>query len=127
MKAKERYMTTEKILENLKFVGEFDAIRQNYYVYEGEKVFILQSISIAKAHGGNISILPKGAVEYVAESFAGKQNITAGDVFKASTHHALIRTRFDALNVLYVLCAQGRANRDNRFNPPSLHFNVKSG
>lgn len=117
-------MNPKNILENLKCVGEFEAVRQTYYVYEGEEDYVLLSISGTKPHSGNVNFLPKEAVEYVIEMFAGEQRKTADDVFAKSTKHVLLRTRFDALNALYVICATNRGKKHESYKRPPLHFNI---
>ena len=120
-------MEPGEVLKNLKYVEEFDSIRQHYYIYKGDEHYVLLTISKTKGReAGNVNFISKDAVEYVIELFEGQQRITANDVFEASTRPALLQTPLEALNALYVICATQRGKRDMHNKGTPLRFNVWS-
>ena len=116
----------KKILENLSFVGEVISKRQTYYVYENEDEYILMTVNRSKENSFNFNIVSKDASEYVKKSFSGREKLTTAELAKESKKPALIKGTFDALNILYALCAVGDAKIDRRYKGRTLYFNVRS-
>lgn len=118
-------MNPKKMLQGLTFVGEVTAKRQTYYVYESDKEYIMMTVSRQKDNSFNFSIVPKEATAYVIKTFSGR-TVTSSEVLNQSRRPAYIKGTFDALNILYALCATGVSKIDQRFKKgPALHFTLK--
>ena len=117
-------MNIKSLTSELRYCGEVKAKRQTYYVFEGKRHYFVMSLSRAKRHAGNFNIVSVEAVEYVARRFAGRKGVTSTGVAKATRKPRYIASSLDALNVLYILVATGRARIDTRFHDRQLFFNV---
>jgi hypothetical protein len=117
-------MQPKKILADLKFVKEVIAKRQTYYVYESKDSYILMTVNKAK-DSFNFNVVSKDATDYVKKAFKGRQKLTTSDVVKESRKPAYIKESFDALNILYALCALSDAKIDKRYGGIKLFFNIK--
>jgi hypothetical protein len=117
-------MQPRKILADLKFVKEVPAKRQTYYVYESKESYILMTVSKGK-DSFNFNVVSKDATDYVRKAFKGRQKLTSSDVVKESKKPAYIKESFDALNILYALCALGDAKIDKRYVGIKLFFNIR--
>jgi hypothetical protein len=113
------------LAQGLSYSGEVAAKRQTYHVFAGKRYFLVMSQSRAKRNAGNFNVVRADAVEYVAKRFERKKKVTSTDVAKASRKPRLVSTSLDALNILYVLVATGRAEIDKKFkNERQLYFTV---
>ena len=117
-------MQPKKILTDLKFVKEVPAKRQTYYVYEKQDHYILMTVNKARK-SYNFNVVAKEAAQYVKKAFKGRQQLTSADVLTKSKKPAYIKNAFDALNILYALCATGEAKIDRRHIGMKLFFNIK--
>ena len=115
-------MNIRSLTSGLQYRGEVEGRRQTYYVFEGKSHYIVMSFSRAKRRAGNFNVVDAAAVEYVAKRFAGRKKVTSTKV--AARKPRGIRSSLEALNVLYVLIATGRAKIDSRFHEKQLFFNV---
>jgi hypothetical protein len=120
-------MNPKKALTNLSFVGEVVAKKQTYYVYENAEEYILMSVNRRKENSFNFNVVSKEATNYVRKAFNGREQLTSSDLVNESKKPIYIKETFDALNVLYALCAAGYAKIDHRFKKgQSLYFNVRN-
>ena len=83
------------------------------------------SYSKTKPNSGNFTIIQKDSVKYVAEKLSGKKNVTSSDLFHNSRKPNLIGSQIEALNILYVLVALGKAKILKKRLGSALQFNVK--
>ena len=118
-------MNPRKLLAELIFVNEISAKRQTYYVYENKNYYILMTVSRAKISSCNLVFVGKGSPEYVYRTFKGKQKITTSEVVANSRKPEYIKSSFDALNALYILCATKKASIDHRYKGKALIFSIK--
>ena len=118
-------MNLRSLARGLTYVGEVAAKRQTYHVFEGKRYFLVMSQSRAKRNAGNFNVVRGDAVEYVAKRFERKKKVTSSDVARASRKPRLVSTSLDALNILYVLVAEDRAEIDKKFKKErQLYFTV---
>jgi hypothetical protein len=113
------------LAQGLSYSGEVAAKRQTYHVFEGKRYFLVMSQSRSKRNAGNFNVVRADAVEYVAKRFERRKKVTSTDVAKASRKPRLVSTSLDALNILYVLVATGRAEIDRKLKKErQLYFTV---
>ncbi len=117
-------MNAKKLVQGLKYLDAVTGKKQTYHVFGGAGFFLVLSFSRAKRGAGNFNVVDAAAVEYVHKRFAGKSGVTTGDVVKKTRQSRRVRDALAALNMLYVLAAQGRAKVDARRAGPKLFFNV---
>jgi hypothetical protein len=115
-------MNPKQLLANLEFVDEVSGKRQTYYIYENESEFVLMTVSRAKDDSFNFSIVSKDASEYVRLKFKGRKQLTVTDVLNEIKKPAYVRSRFNALNILYTLCAKKHFRIDHRYKGKELIF-----
>ena len=120
-------LDVRNLSKGLAYRGEVSGKRQTYYIFEGDDFFAVFSFSKTKPNSGNFNIVSPQAVEYVYSRFRRAKGITAKDVFAKGKRSRHVPNSLAALNVLYVLAAQGHAKVDARRSGPKLYFNFKSG
>lgn len=118
-------MNLKSLASGLTFRGEVEGQRQTYHVFEGRRYYFVMSFSRSKRNAGNFNIVDREGVEYVARRFSGEHAATAKQIAHASRKPRYVSTPLDALNILYVLVATGRATLDRRFRTKELHFNLR--
>lgn len=116
-------MNIRSLAKGLRFCGEATGKRQNYYVFESGKTYVVMSASRSKRASGYFNLVSRDAVERIRKSYAGKQDVTAKQLATRS-RGAGLRDALQALNILYVLVATGAARRDDRYQDQRLHFNI---
>jgi hypothetical protein len=118
-----RQVNIRSLAKGLKYCGEAAGKRQTYYIFESGKAFVVMSASRTKRASGYFNLVSREAVERVRKNYAGKQDVTAKQLATRSRGPGM-RDALQALNILYVLVATGRAKRDDRFQDQRLHFNI---
>lgn len=104
-------MEFESSLEQgMAYVGMTKAVRQTYFVFEGSGMFMIFSLSASKHNSGNFNLVSGKAVEYVHKKFVGHESVTSSDVHQQARRTKHVESPLAALNILYVLAAQGRAH-----------------
>ncbi|MGQ0384735.1 MAG: hypothetical protein ACT4UP_08665 [Gammaproteobacteria bacterium] len=116
-------MNIRSLAKGLQYRGEASGKRQTYFVFESGNAYVVMSASRTKRASGYFNLVSRAAVERIRRSYAGKQDVTAR-VLAARSRGAGVRDALQALNVLYVLVATGRAKRDDRYQDQRLHFNI---
>jgi len=111
------------LTSSLQYRGEVTGKRQTYSVFEGKRHYFVMSLSLAKRHAGNFNIVPVPAVDFAARRFRGRKKVTSKQLAAAGKGRG-VASSLEALNVLYVLVATGRAKIDTRFHDKQLYFNV---
>ena len=117
-------MNIKNLATGLSYCGKVSGKKQVYYVFESGKAFIVMSESRTKPDAGYFNLVSAAAVNYVRRNYAGRQDLTASGLVTRSRKPRLVKNPLQALNILYVLVATGRATRDDRFKDRSLHFNI---
>lgn len=112
--------------DGIDYLGEFESVRQIYYVYRKGEDFMLVTLSRSKLDSFNVSFISKDCVEYVATKFEGKiadrkaVERTRSDLFGGHRERG-----FKILNTFYILCVLGLAERVNEIYPSrGLKFRI---
>jgi len=116
-------MKPQDAVSDLHFEGEAKGTRQTYYVFRGQRHFLVLSFKKDDPAAGNFNIIQSEAVNYAKEKFQGGKGITAKQLFEESRRTKHFKDRFAALNTLYVLAALGLVAVDRRYKPGALVFN----
>ena len=119
-----RAVTLRRLTAGLEFRGKVEGQRQTYYVFEGERFFFICSFSRSKPKAGYFNIVDLDAVRYAERLVGGKRGVTAQDLHRRSRNPRHIGSALEALNILYVLVAMGRARIDRRRKGKQLFFNI---
>jgi hypothetical protein len=109
----------------LEFRGTVEGRRQTYHVFEGDRFFFICSFSRRKPKAGNFNLVDLEAVRHVERLAGGRRGVTAQDLHKRSRNRRHVGSPLEALNILYVLVATGRARIDRRHKGKQLVFNVE--
>jgi hypothetical protein len=117
-------MNIRSLSAGLSFRGKVEGKRQTYYVFEGRKAFFVFSFSLSKPKAGYFNAVPSEAVKYVQRLAGGHQGVTAQSLYKRSRTPRYVGSALEALNILYVLVAVGRAKIDRRHKSRQLFFNI---
>ena len=119
-----RTVNLKSLSAGLSFRGKVSGHRQTYYVFEGGEFFFVCSFSRTKPKAGNFNLVGLEAVSYVERLVRGEQGVTARDLYRRSRTPRYIDSALQALNILYVLVATGRAKIDRRHKGRQLFFNI---
>jgi hypothetical protein len=111
------------LAKGLKYCGEATGKRQTYYIFESGRAYVVMSASRTKRASGYFNLVSRDAVERIRRGYAGRQDVTAKQL-AARSRGPGVRDALQALNILYVLVATGRAKRDDRYQDQRLHFNI---
>ena len=117
-------MSIRSLGAGLTFRGKVSGQRQTYYVFEGLRSFFVFSFSRSKPKAGYFNEVRSETVTYVQRLTGGQQGVTAQSLYKRSRKPKHVGSALEALNVLYVLVATGRAKIDRRHKSRQLFFNI---
>lgn len=117
-------MNSREALSRLEPVGGAEGLKQTYDVLQGKRHYIVGSLSRVKRRSGNFNIVSAEAVEVAHQSFAGKEAVTSKLVRQRLQRRGIAVETLEALNILYVLVALGKARVDRRRSQHALFFNV---
>ena len=116
-------MNLRRLSAGLDFRGTVEGQRQTYYAFEGERFFFICSFSRKKRKAGNFNIVDLDAVKHAERLAGGHRGVTAQDLHRRSRSRRHVGSPLEALNILYVLVATGRAKIDRRHKGKQLVFN----
>jgi hypothetical protein len=120
-------LSVESLTHGLEFHGEVEGKRQHYYVLSSPTQYFIMSQSARKRDAGNFNLVSRSGVDRLHRRLRGRQGLTAKLVFMRSKNRRLVPSHLTALNMLYVLVAQGHASIDQRRRSArELFFNVRS-
>ena len=117
-------LSVDSLTKGLEFHGEVQGKRQHYYVLSSPRQYFVMSVSLAKRDAGNFNLVSKTAVEALYRRLRGRRGVTARHVFDRSRKGRLVTSSLNALNMLYVMAATGRASIDAKRKTPQIFFNV---
>lgn len=118
-------MNIKKAFANIEYCGEVVAPRRNYTVFRSNRQYLLLSKKSNSLVQGDFVAIKSDAVERLAKRLRGQTKLTTSVILERTRSGQYFKTRFDVLNVLYVLLALKRARIDRRFKRRALYFNVK--
>lgn len=113
------------LADGLTYRGKMTAVRQTYYVLEAQDYYFVLSYSASKPGAGNFNIVSKKAVDYVFGRFAAEKEVTAKAVVERAKRTTHAATALNALNILYVLKAIGKAEHRAHGSHRELRFAIK--
>lgn len=119
-------MNIKSLSSGLTFRAKVLGQKQAYYVFEGPKLFLAFSFSRSKPKAGYFNAVDFEAVKYVGRLIKGRQGVTSQSLYKRSRNQKHVGSALEALNILYVLVATGKAKIDRRYKTKQLIFNISS-
>ena len=103
-----------KFFDGLEYLGEFESVRQIYYIYKKGKDYLSVTLSRNKLDSLNVNFISRDCVEYIANMFNGKiVDRKAVEKIKINLFGNHRERGFKILNTLYILCVLGMAERVN--------------
>ena len=117
-------LRVDSLTKGLEFHGEVQGKRQHYYILSSGRQYFVMSVSLAKRDAGNFNLVSKTAVEGLYRRLRGRRGLTARLVFDRFRKGWLVTSSLNALNMLYVMAATGRASIDAKRKTPQIFFNV---
>lgn len=115
----------ETFFESVDYLGEFESVRQIYYIYRKKNDYLLVTLNRNRLDSFNVNFIPKKCIEYVTANFNHKivdRKVIEGrqtNIFGHSTERA-----FKILNTLYVLCVLGMAEKIDESEFGAMRFRI---
>jgi hypothetical protein len=115
----------QDFFRELEYLGEFESVRQIYYIYRKNHDFILVTLSKSRLDSLNVSFISGKCIEYVVNRFKRKI-IDRKDLERQNTHiFGNCREKsFKILNTFYVLCVLGMAEKANEVEHSTMKFRI---
>jgi len=117
-------LSVESLTKGLEFHGEVQGKRQHYYILSSTRQYFVMSVSLAKRDAGNFNMVSRAAVDALYRKLRGRRGLTARLVSDRFRKGRLVTSSLNALNMLYVMAATGRASIDAKRKTPQIFFNV---
>ena len=119
-------MDIRSLQRGLEYRGRVAGVRQTYHVFESPRYYLVLSFALARSRRGSgyFNLVDKAAVDYVQQRVGGSRGVTAKSVLAAAQRSRHVRTRQQALNVLYVLVALKQASITRSGEHRQLFFAV---
>jgi hypothetical protein len=96
--------------EGIEYLGEFESVRQIYYVYKKNRDFMLVTLSRNRLDSFNVNFISRKCVDYLGVKFrrkiVGRKEVEAKNTRIFGNRR---EKRFKILNTFYVLCVLGMA------------------
>ena len=112
--------------EGIEYLGEFESVRQIYYVYEKNHDFMLVTLSRNRLDSFNVNFISGKCVGYVARKF--KRRIVGRKEVESENTRIFGSRRekgFKILNTFYVLCVLGMAEKANEIEQGTMRFRIR--
>ena len=115
----------EAFFDGMEYLGEFESVRQIYYIYRKNDDYVLVTLSRNRLDSFNVNFISKKCVEYVTSNFS-RETVDRRDIEKRKTSiFGNSREKaFKILNTLYVLCVLGLAKKVNESEHGTMKFRV---
>ena len=117
-------LSVDSLTKGLEFHGEVQGKRQRYYILSSPRQYFVMSVSLAKRDAGNFNMVSRAAVDALYRKLRGPRGLTARLVSDRFRKGRLVTSSLNALNMLYVMAATGRATIDAKRKTPQIFFNV---
>ena len=117
-------LSVQSLTKGLEFHGEVQGKRQHYYILSSPRQYFVMSVSLAKRDAGNFNMVSRTAVDALYMRLRGRRGLTARLVSDRFRKGRLVTSSLNALNMLYVMAATGRASIDAKRKTPQIFFNV---
>ena len=110
------------LLQKLPFVGQAEGERLTYYVFEGNRAYLVVS---PNSRGGlNMNVVDMETPEVISHRFSG-QRVTGRMVAEKGRRPDLFGDNFSPLNALYTMVALGRARKLKQRVGRAMVFKIK--
>jgi len=110
------------LLQKLPFIGQAEGERLTYYVFEGNRAYLVVS---PNSRGGlNMNVVDQETPEVISRRFGG-QRVTGGTLTEKGRRPDLFSDHFSRLNALYTMVALGRAKKLKQRLGRSMVFKIK--
>jgi hypothetical protein len=112
--------------EGVEYLGEFESVRQIYYIYRKNHDYMLVSLSRNRLDSFNVNFVPGKCIGYVSSEFKHKI-VDRKEVESKNTRIFGSRRErgFKILNTLYVLCVLGMAEKVNEIQQGTMRFKIR--
>jgi len=110
------------LLGKLPFVGQAEGERLTYYVFEGNRAYLV--VSPNNRGGLNMSVVDQEVPEVISRRFGG-QRVTGGTLTEKGRRPDLFGDNFARLNALYTMVALGRAKKLKQRLGRAMVFKIK--
>lgn len=115
-------MKIPTLLGKLPFVGQAEGERLTYYVFEGNRAYLV--VSPNNRGGLNMSVVDQEVPEVISRRFGG-QRVTGGTLTEKGRRPDLFGDNFAPLNALYTMVALGRAKKLKQRLGRAMVFKIK--
>jgi hypothetical protein len=110
------------LLKQLPFVGQAEGERLTYYVFEGNRAYLVVS---PNSRGGlNLNVVDQDTPEVISRRFSG-QRVTGQMLVQKGRRPDLFGDNFSPLNALYTMVALGRAKKLKQKLGRAMVFKIK--
>lgn len=110
------------LLKQLPFVGQAEGERLTYYVFEGNRAYLVVS---PNSRGGlNLNVVDQDTPEVISRRFSG-QRVTGQMLVQKGRRPDLFADNFSPLNALYTMVALGRAKKLKQKLGRAMVFKIK--
>ena len=112
--------------DGIEYLGEFESVRQIYYVYRKGEDFMLVTLSRSKLDSFNVNFISRDCVKYIAGKFEGKiADRKAVEKLKTDLFGGRNEKGFKILYTFYILCVLGMAEKVDEVPPTrGLKFRI---
>jgi hypothetical protein len=112
--------------EGIEYLGEFESVRQIYYVYKKDRDYILVTLSRNRLDSFNVNFVSGKCVGYISGKFKRKivdrKEVESENTRVFGSHR---ERGFKILNTLYVLCVLGMAEKVNEIKQGTMRFRIR--
>lgn len=115
-------MRIPALLQRLPFVGQAEGERLTYYVFEGNRAYLVVS---PNSRGGlNMNVVDGETPDVISRRFSG-QSVTGRMLVQKGRRPDLFDDNFSPLNALYTMVALGRAKKLKKRQGRAMVFKIK--
>jgi hypothetical protein len=112
----------QSLLQGLPFIGQAEGERLTYYVFEGNRAYLVVS---PNSRGGlNLNVVDQEAPGVISKRFRG-QRVTGKTLAERGHRPDLFDDPFSRLNALYTMVALGRAKKLKKREGRAMVFKIK--
>ena len=115
-------MKIPTLLQKLPFVGQAEGEKLTYYVFEGNRAFLV--VSPNRRGGLYLNVVDQETPDVISRRFSGQQ-VTGRMLIQKGRRPDLFDDSFSALNALYTMVALGRATKLKQRLGRAMVFKIK--
>ena len=115
-------MRIPNLLQKLPFVGQAEGEKLTYYIFEGNRAYLVVS---PNSRGGlNMNVVDRETPDVISHEFSG-QRVTGRMLVQKGRRPDLFGDNFSPLNALYAMVALGRARKLKKRDGRAMVFKIK--